>query len=179
MLELMLATVLSVMLMVGVLAVISRFGAAERAEAAASGQLRSRSTDTDAGTLEAVLDDRTIDRIVRLLRDDLKSAEMIEATRESRLSLSGAAAIDPASGERTHRPVQLEYQLESIGGQTWLIRRQAALDVLTNENVHRDLVCSGVSRFELTTDAGGAVRLRLWRGPSESSSPVERLVRVP
>jgi hypothetical protein len=36
-----------------------------------------------------------------------------------------------------------------MDGEFWIVRRQEALDVLTNRNIQRDLVCRDVTKFEL------------------------------
>jgi hypothetical protein len=68
--------------------------------------------------------------------------------------LIGCCALDPRSGRRTHRPALVLYRLEEIDGRRWVVRRQAALDATTGPTVSRELVCSGVLRFELVCEGG-------------------------
>ena len=64
----------------------------------------------------------------------------------------------------------MQYQVQDIGGQAWLVRRQTALDVLTNFNVQRELVCYGVRRFELVRSADAGWRLRVWTADRDEPS---------
>ena len=149
-LEMLLATVLSVMLMVGVLAVIAGLGTAA-----------SKAGDQPVPAADA------IDGWLRLLQEDLNLAVKIDASRSNELTLTGYAALDEPGRERTHRPARVLYRFEDVGGRRWLIRRQALLDLATNQNVQRDLVCSGLSRFELVPTPMEAARSdlksTLWR----------------
>lgn len=139
--ELLLALVLSAVLMMGVLAVVTNLGSpglsASSTNAAADG----------AGTTVPP----EIDAWVELLRGDLAHASHVSA-RPDRIALTGYGALDTASCERTHRAVAVLYALEDIDGRRWLVRRQAALDVLTNRNRQRDLVCTGIERFSLVRE---------------------------
>ncbi len=135
-LELLVATALSTVLMIGVLAVVADLGAPEVAAGIAE----------EAG---AAGGDEALDAWVGLLREDLAHAHSIDASKANEVVLMGYGALDGRARERTHRPVLVLYKIERIDGRPWLIRRQAVLDVLTNQNVQRDLVCCGVTRFEL------------------------------
>jgi hypothetical protein len=156
--ELLLATVLATILMIGVLAVITNLGA--------------RGIVADGGrSLEGLSESQAEEACVRLLREDLDQAISADATKSNVLRLSGYGALDARGREWTHRPVNVVYAIEEIDGRPWLTRRQEAMDVLVQNNVQRDLVCS-VVRFELAKtppankDAPGegrrAWRLRLW-----------------
>ena len=149
-LEMLLATVLSVMLMVGVLAVIASLGTA----AGKAGGQPVPAADAMDGWL-------------RLLQEDLNLAVKVDTSRSNELTLIGYAALDGLGRERTHRPVRVLYRFEEVGGRRWLIRRQALLDVASNQNVQRDLVCNGVSRFELmpapVESAQWGLKSTLWR----------------
>jgi prepilin-type N-terminal cleavage/methylation domain-containing protein len=142
-LELLLATALLTVLMVGILAVVADFGASKRA-------FKSLHQELDGTQASAAgLDDQTIASWLRLLQDDLGYALAIDAKRENELVLVGYGALNEGSGERSHRPVRVTYLLEEMNGRSCLIRRQELLDVPTNQNVRRDLVCCGVLRFIL------------------------------
>ena len=139
-LELLMATVLMSLLMVGVLAVVATLG---KAEIASGGQMHA----------SVALPAEAMDAMVNLLREDLSQAGDV-AVQANELTLTGYTALGGAARESTHRPAEVAYKLEDVDGRRWLIRRQAALDVLTNRNVQRDLVCCGVTRFCLTRVAG-------------------------
>jgi hypothetical protein len=140
-LELLLATVLSVMLMLGVLAVLTDLSSDPDTVA-------TRDAKTTA------LQTRAIDAWVTVLRGDLSHAIQIDADGENRLTLVGSGALDARGRERTHRPVLVTYSLETLAGRRWLVRKQALQDALTADNTQRDLVCSGVQRFELAPQGG-------------------------
>jgi len=149
-LELLLATVLTVMLMVGVLAVVTRLAAPAIATPA----------DSTAGAHAA--DELNSHALLRLLREDLNHARKVNVSFASTLSFVSFSALDGANRQRVHRPVRVSYSIETVGGRRWLVRRQAALDAKTNQNVQRDLVCSGVTEFELLP----------YYGPSEGDADV-------
>lgn len=130
------ASVLSTVLMVGVLAVVTRLGAPV---------VDPRGQEPPGVALEA----EVVEAWAGLLREDLSHASQIEMLKNNELMIVGYGALNAQVRERTHRPVRVFYKTELIGGRWWLVRRQAALDVLTNQNIQRDLVCSGVRRFEL------------------------------
>lgn len=143
MLELLLASVLMMVLMIGVLGVIARLGGTSRAD----GAQRQGSREADS-----FADAQLIDGLVRLLEKDLIHASSIEMIGESEISLVGYAAIDMTRHSLIHRPVAVTYHLEEIDGQTWMIRRQAFFDELTNQGVRIDLVGAGIRKFKLLRD---------------------------
>ncbi len=150
-LEVLMATVLATVLMIGVLAVVTTLGAPARASKGAAAPPAN-------GAAAPSLDDASIDALVGLLRKDIGHATRVDASRPNELTLLGYDALDSGARERTQRPVRVLYRIEEIDGRCWLIRRQAALDVLTNRNVQRDLVCEGLVRFEMaqsTAATGG------------------------
>lgn len=149
MLELLLATVLSVLLMIGVLAVVTRLGASKAVD------VNAKSTDSGMA-LQAGPDEATIDAWVWLLRHDLNHARGVDGSQPNVIEITGYFALDRARREQTHRPVRINYVVEQIDGRPWLVRREMALDVLTNQNVRRELLCVGVSRFELVQSSGAA-----------------------
>lgn len=138
-LELLLATVLSVMLMLGVLAVVTDL-----------------STDPETipsrGERFAAQQTQTLDAWVRLLRGDLAHAIQVNAETPSRVEMLGSGALDERGRSRTHRPVKVTYALETLDGRRWLVRRQTAQDSLVAHATQRDLVCRGVQRFELIAE---------------------------
>jgi prepilin-type N-terminal cleavage/methylation domain-containing protein len=147
--ELLLATVLATLLMLGSLAVVADVGHdglfAEASDPPAP-------SDSESAVMEA------LDSCVGMLREDIAHATAIHTSSENEFKLMGYCALNGRSRERAHRPVMVLYRLEEIAGRTWLIRLQASLDVMTNRNTQRDLVCSGFQRFSLvrTRETGPA-----------------------
>lgn len=133
--ELLAATAISAMLMIGVLGVVTDLG-----ELAAGVSPEGRSATP-------VTDD-PVSAWVRLLREDLEQARGVEETSGG-VMLTGQLALGRDRRDRTHRPACVRYRVETIAGRRWVVRQQEALDVRTNDNVQRDLVLSGVQRFEL------------------------------
>ncbi len=136
-LELLLATVLVTLLMMGVLGVVVRV-AGPIADTNAAGR-------NDPNTIPQ----GTVSAWVSLLREDLAHARGVSVSDDGVIALAGHLALDRQGREQTHRPALVIYQLEDIGDQSWLVRKQMLLDVLSTEAIQRDLVCSGVQRFTL------------------------------
>jgi hypothetical protein len=165
--EMLLATVLTTILMVGVLAVITTLGT----RGAVADSVR---------PLEGLTDTQAAEACARLVREDLDEATNVDATKVGELRLSGYGALDSRSRERTGRPVNVRYAVEEIDGRPWLVRRQESLDALGLDNVLCDLVCEGVRRMELVKTPSDskdsppvkgphAWRLRLWT--SDAAEP--------
>lgn len=164
-LEMLLALVVCAMLMTGVLSVVTSLGAAGLAGAEPC-------TGPEAANA-------AVDAWVRQLRQDL-ACGTVETVKETELTIVGYSALRGTDHCQTHRPVRIVYLIEEIDGRTWVVRRQAILDLLTNQNVRRDLVCGGVRRFELVKSVGAAVagleakggswRLRVWMRDQDSPS---------
>jgi len=134
-LEMLLATALAAILMVGVLGLITDIGSSQLAAAESEEPGRSPTAALEAWAA--------------LLREDLEHAREVDLSQPNELRLVGTHALDSARREATHRPVEVVYRMEEIDGRSVLVREQAALDVATNRNVQRDLVCGGVDRFDL------------------------------
>lgn len=132
--ELLLATTLSTLLLIGVMAVVT-------------GLSSSAGFERSVGATGHATDPAVVDSWLRLLREDFENARRIELLSDTELEVVGYAALDPQSGERTHRPVRVVYAIERVGGRDWVVRRQTALDVLTNKATTGALVCGGLSRF--------------------------------
>ncbi|MFA7236021.1 MAG: prepilin-type N-terminal cleavage/methylation domain-containing protein [Phycisphaeraceae bacterium] len=140
MLELLMALALSAMLMIGVMAVIAQLGAKSVRQASAN-----------AGQVGAgVLPGAGMESMARLMGEDIGQAERVDATRPNQLELTGYCGLDDQGRGRSHRPVDVVYRLEQVNGRTWLVRRQMLRDVLTNENIQRDLVCGDVTGFAIS-----------------------------
>lgn len=141
-LELLMAAALTTILTIGLLAVLTNISA--------SSNLPLNSIGNSSGVMSKMdISIGEIDALVRLLREDIIHADKIDASKVNELSITGYGALDRISRQRKHRPVNVLYKLEKIDGHFWLIRRQEALDVLSNQNIQRDLICSGVTRFKL------------------------------
>jgi len=140
-LELLLATVLATVLMVGVMAIVTDLGVSRS-------HARNPASGPNASRPAAEIDQ--LDAWARLLCEDIRHADDIDTSDKDLLAFTGYNALDPSCRRRSHRPVRVTYEFRDIDSRKWIVRRQTALDLLTNRNVQRDLVCCGVSRFELT-----------------------------
>lgn len=136
-LEMLLATALTVVLMGSVMAVVIDLSKPVKDDRAL--------TDADADSQVPA------EPWVAMLRDDIRNADEVFADADGALWLAGYLALD---GERrqTHRPAEVRYALVAVGGRKWLVRSQRRLDVVTNERDQIDLVCAGVDRFEVLAD---------------------------
>jgi hypothetical protein len=148
--EMLAATVLSALLMIGVLAVVRDLGAYRAAGAAAAD---SGAALTPEGSTSVEPD--VLGVMAKLLRSDLGHAIAVETCERNELALIGYSALHAPGRGLTHRPVRIEYELAEIDGRRWLLRKQESLDVATNRNVQRDLVCCGLAGFELVRDLPG------------------------
>ena len=142
--ELLVATALSVTLMVGLLRVV---GAVQQDVA----RLKNHSSN-----------DWSI-ALVEALRRDLVHAQTI-SQNEIGLTLVGYGSLDRrgfrikkedaisdlSSG---HQPVRVTYRIEKEGSHSWLVRQQTDLDVLSNRNTWSELVCTGIDSFRLEPEA--------------------------
>lgn len=171
MLELLMALALSAMLMIGVMAVIAQLGAKSVRQASAhTGQAGQPGQAMEPGAGAAM------ESMARLMGEDIEQAEWVDATKPNQLELTGYCGLDDQGRGRLHRPVDVVYRLEQANGRTWLVRRQMLRDVLTNQNIQRDLVCGDVTGFAISPvkkwgvaqpqSAGGSNR------PSASGRPV-------
>lgn len=131
--EMVASLALAAMLMVALLNVIV-------STAHAQNQLRS------SGTHDRQVADLAID----LLRHDLMHARMIRS-EPNELHLRARSGLDPATGEPTHRPVQIAYELITLNDQSWLVRTQRDGDDATDSNRHHRLVLANVTSFEIST----------------------------
>jgi prepilin-type N-terminal cleavage/methylation domain-containing protein len=183
-LEMLLATALMSVLMVGVLAVIST--------------LEPASGVNGLALAEGSLPVEAFDAWVTLLREDLSHSRDARL-KENLFELSGYLGLDARNRQRTHHPARVEYRLEKLGGRQWLVRVQTALDEATNENVRRDLVCCGVTRFAITRvsnthsepmdgalsvprnwqDVGGVWRLCVWTDDREQPGYDRLMIAFP
>ncbi len=137
--ELLLATVLSVLLMMGVMAVVSDLAKASQ----------------DSQQRQETVQPSVLGELGELLRRDLAHADSVDASGPGRIVMTGQAGLDRYDRSREHRPVRVTYRIQQIGSHRWLIRQQESLDLQTNQNRQRDLICRGIDRLELLSGSGG------------------------
>jgi prepilin-type N-terminal cleavage/methylation domain-containing protein len=128
--ELLAATALSALLLIGVLGVLTSL----RASAAQS--MGIERPDVFAPLLS-------------LIRRDLSQASSVTTTPE-RTTISTFVNIDQA-GNLSHRPVRVEYFLEQVGNLRCLVRQQTNLDELTNRATSRQVLYVDVASFQMST----------------------------
>jgi prepilin-type N-terminal cleavage/methylation domain-containing protein len=174
--EMLLASVLLSLLMMGVFAVVvavarpaGRVAEVSPRVSGGSGMMPTvAGAKTDSAQAPVPLNDGVVDALVRLLREDLKHASSISCD-EGGITLVGHGAVDAAGRAPTHRPARIEYRIETIDDRHWLIRRQFALDLLTTQNIQRDLVCVGVTSVDLV--AVGDEKITRKNTPVTPSAP--------
>ncbi len=149
--ELLLASALATVLMVGVLAVVTNLTMTERA----LNPLRGESNKNVAMALEE------LDAWAAVLRGDLNHAGRIHRLQGGEIELVTYQSLQGEAREAVHRPVLVRYEMETINERSWVVRRQSGLDGGAAGTIRRsDLVGMGVKRFELVpTGYGGNRRL--------------------
>ncbi|MFN3166629.1 MAG: prepilin-type N-terminal cleavage/methylation domain-containing protein [Phycisphaeraceae bacterium] len=176
-LELLLASVLLAVLMVGVLSVITNV--VQPAEAAAQqGEARNKIDSAQA--------------FADLLREDIEHASVIDEVGARSIAFIGHCGFDPVTNERAQRPVRVRYFIEDVDGVPWVFRSEQPLDTEAKRDARRALVGAGVTRFELIAPQRDALqegeadddaerpsdavwRLRVW-GDDEQTPAVDRQV---
>jgi len=142
-LELLLATALAAVMMVGVLRVVGSI------RPQIDPRNRSDNADWSIG-------------LINLLRWDLINARII-SQQENKLTLYGYNALDrshfgwrgSSMGSSIHQPVQVEYYLwNDSEGDSWLLRRQIHTAEQTNRNAWAEVVAQNVKSFEIRRPAG-------------------------
>lgn len=134
--ELLVASALSVLLMVGVLRVVGSF------------KLESQKTDATQSLKS--------DALIKLFIWDMLNAQTI-SQKDNTIVLTGHGSLERQTpSDRTHRPksathqpVKIEYELRKTQSESWLVRRQTHLNDMTNHNAWTEVVSRGVNRFEL------------------------------
>lgn len=174
-LELLLATVLLSMLMVGVLSVVTRLGSAANRTIAASNAASPQAT----GSVE-LRDERNrlADSVVRLLRDDLEHAIDVDRSEPGRLVFVSYRSLAD-SQDSSHRPVRIAYSIERVDGRAWLVRRQWSLDGIGSHDRRRDLVCADVKGFELVSLGDAEVRQEAPSAPKAAVGPASTATAAP
>jgi hypothetical protein len=136
-LELLAATALTALLMVAVLHVVGTIGASRAALA----------RQADAGAWRADLLDQ--------LRRDLTNASKVSFGQNS-MTLAGHGALDARTLELRHEPVTVVYGLSVIDGRSWLVRRQAPRDGLSNAPAWGELICPDITGLAIVRVNGPA-----------------------
>lgn len=157
-LELLLATVLTSVLMIGVLSVIVRVSAPLRA----NDPDQQASIASDASGWFA------------LIREDLGRATDIESIDEGELVFLGYAGTDVQDCSWTQRPVRVRYAVRSVEGESWLLRYEQPFDVDGKPSIRPELIASGVTRIELVEDEAGTNSKRSRRTAKEDETAAER-----
>ena len=134
--ELLLATVLTSLLMLGVLAVITRVSAPVQA---------------DAEVITRVADDG-LPACIQLIRADLSTARTIEMS-DVGIEMFNHGAVDPATHERSQLPAEVRYFIEMIDNRPWLMREQRVLAGPDTQSLRVEAVWAGIIRIELLPPA--------------------------
>ncbi len=154
--EMLAATALTSLLMIGVLAVMTSIAREHRAAAIRS----QRGIETE---------------LMELLRWDLANATRIESGAD-RLVLSGHGVLDPQTQQPSMpRPCVVVYQVRQVNGRSWLSRQQSAADQSVPPSVA--MVGSGVRNMQVlpadasantgVSAAADSLRVRLtWDDPA-------------
>ena len=151
--ELLAATALSAVLMLAVLQVIGSIGRSRPARG-----------DTD-------LSQR--DDLVELLRRDLSQSTSIRFG-SNEVTLTGHSAIEPGTRALSHQPVTVTYVVMTIGGRSWLVRRQIARNGRSMDAPYIELVAPDVSRLEIQPTGMTVVAL----APSGEGQPIPPTVVI-
>lgn len=152
--EMLAATALSALLMVGLMRVIGTVRSPGRSEPSIRDRNASEAPDRLQDAADLIQWDLVHARTIRWGQNTVTLEGYGSLQRADRLSED-----DFSRGARPHRPVRVRYFLRTLAGQTWLVRRQTDLDDPTNRNTWAELVARGVARFEgvpeLTGDPQG------------------------
>lgn len=128
--ELLAATALTALLMVGILNVVARLGA---------DHLRRPSDDVNDAT-------------VLLVERDLRLAREVR-TGDGFVEMRGYCHLDDEALTLSHLPTLVRYEIRTLNDRPWLIRIQTDLDQLTNERPFTELVEAGVRSIEVRLQA--------------------------
>lgn len=149
-LELLVATALTALLLLAVFHVLGSLG-------------RSRTTlaqQTDSGTWRSDL--------LQTLRYDLVNATAANFHRDG-VTLTGHGALRRTTLARSHEPVTVVYGLATIHGRRWLVRSQSPRDGLSNDPGWSELICPDVNGF--TIRSASSVILAPVNGSANVSIP--------
>jgi prepilin-type N-terminal cleavage/methylation domain-containing protein len=127
-LEMLVATALTAVLLAAVFQVIGSLG---RSRAALARQADNSAWKSD---------------LLETLRRDLINSIAV-SFRANGITLSGHSALQQNTLACDHLPVTVNYGLVNIHGRSWLVRTQAPRGGLSNESGWTELVCPDVSTF--------------------------------
>lgn len=155
-LELLLATVLLTLLMLGVTAIITNLGA----------------------TKTTVFSEPTRPDLVRsfldVLRMDLNSAEHVDSDSPNSITIDGYAAGLSSSQESIHLPARITYGVVTVGDRSWVVRSETRLDRSAAGTTRHDLVEVGISGFQVVPIEPDPEGARLDSGTAAAGSPTNR-----
>jgi type II secretory pathway pseudopilin PulG len=129
-LELLVATALTALLLLAVFHVIGSLG---RSRAALAQQ-------TDSGAWRSDL--------LQTLRYDLINSTAANFHRDG-ITLTGHGALQRPTFSHSHEPVTIVYGLATIHGRRWLVRSQSPRDGLSNDPGWSELLCPDVDAFTI------------------------------
>jgi prepilin-type N-terminal cleavage/methylation domain-containing protein len=141
--EMLAATALSALLMVGLMRVVGTVRLPGRSGQSPQAHNTSEAHDRFLDAVDLIQWDLVHARMIRLGQNTVTVEGYSSLQRTDRL-LGG----DRARVARPHRPVRVRYFLRTVAGQTWLVRQQTDLDDPTSRNTWAELVACGVDRFE-------------------------------
>jgi prepilin-type N-terminal cleavage/methylation domain-containing protein len=127
-LEMLVATALTAVLLVAVFQVIGSLG---RSRAALARQADNGAWKSD---------------LLGTLRRDLINSTSVDFHRDG-ITLTGHSSLQHTTLAYEHAPVTVSYGLATIHGRRWLIRTQSARGGLSNESGWTELVCPDVDGF--------------------------------
>lgn len=123
--EILAATVLSVLLMSAIVGVLQ-------------GLHRQR-----VATLPQETSPAWMARLEKRLEWDFLNARQMHV-RPGRLTLVGYGSRNFSSGIVVHLPCEVVYRIDHSDGQYWLIREERQFDLATNRNLRSEVLCSGI-----------------------------------
>lgn len=142
-LEMLLATALSALLVIGVMGVITNITRANYATAgeAAAAHTGADPLNRDPGASAAAWSE--------MLAEEVAHCVAVELDGDRGLAMITYAALDGGGRERAYRPVVVRYTVAEVGDTPWLVRQQGSLDGGDARTAQRDLVCANVERVAL------------------------------
>jgi prepilin-type N-terminal cleavage/methylation domain-containing protein len=129
-LELLACTALTALLMLAILKIVASLGAS-RAALARQPQVQPWRAD-----------------LLDTLRRDLTNASLV-SFQAGGLTLVSHASLDPGDLTLGHQPSTVVYGLTTLGGRSWLVRRQSSRDTLSSTAPFAELLCPDVTAFSV------------------------------
>ncbi|HWE00784.1 MAG TPA: hypothetical protein VG326_00135 [Tepidisphaeraceae bacterium] len=97
---------------------------------------------------QAFAQDASFARAAELIRRDLTDARRVRVG-DDQFTLCGFNSLEANTLAVDHRPVRVVYRIERNEHSSRLMRRQEALDVLSNRNAWSELVCENIAHIAL------------------------------